>query len=48
VLRYYEDLNDDEIGAVLGCKVPSVRGHISRGLATLRGAITNWEGDGRA
>lgn len=43
VLRYYEDLDDDEIGRVLGCKAASVRGHISRGLATLRASITTWE-----
>jgi len=48
VLRYYEDLDDDEIGEVLGCKAPSVRGHISRGLATLRASITTWEEDDHA
>jgi RNA polymerase sigma-70 factor (sigma-E family) len=48
VLRYYEDLDDDEIGAILGCKAPSVRGHISRGLATLRTSITTWEEGGHA
>lgn len=48
VLRYYEDLDDEEIGAILGCKAPSVRGHISRGLATLRASITTWEVDGNA
>ena len=36
VLRYYEDLTDDEIGETLGCRVGSVRGYASRALATLR------------
>jgi RNA polymerase sigma-70 factor (sigma-E family) len=36
VLRYYEDLSDDEIATVLGCRVGTVRGYASRGLATLR------------
>ena len=36
VLRYYEDLDDHEIAAVLGCTVGTVRGYISRALATLR------------
>ncbi|WP_422774550.1 SigE family RNA polymerase sigma factor [Plantactinospora sp. WMMC1484] len=36
VLRYYEDLPDAEIAAVLGCAVGTVRSIISRALATLR------------
>lgn len=36
VLRYYEDLSDEDIAAVLGCRVGTVRSSISRGLATLR------------
>jgi RNA polymerase sigma-70 factor (sigma-E family) len=39
VLRYYEDLTDSEIAEVLGCAVGTVRGYISRALATLR---TQW------
>lgn len=39
VLRYYEDLTDAEIGAILGCREASVRGHVSRGLSALRSAI---------
>lgn len=39
VLRYYEDLSDTEIAEVLGCAVGTVRGYISRALATLR---TEW------
>lgn len=41
VLRYYEGFDDAEIAAVLDCKEPTVRGHISRGLATLRAALRN-------
>jgi len=36
VLRYYENLRDAEIADVLGCSVGTVRGYISRALATLR------------
>jgi len=36
VLRFYEDRDDDEIAAVLGCTAATVRSHISRGLARLR------------
>jgi RNA polymerase sigma factor (sigma-70 family) len=36
VLRFYEDLPDPEIAALLGCKVPTVRTAIFRGLAKLR------------
>lgn len=39
VLRYYEDLTDDEIGQVLSCRPGTVRAHVSRGLATLRLAL---------
>jgi RNA polymerase sigma-70 factor (sigma-E family) len=39
VLRYYEGFDDNEIAGVLSCKPGTVRGHISRGLATLRGAM---------
>jgi RNA polymerase sigma-70 factor (sigma-E family) len=38
VLRLYEDLNDDEIAAALGCRPATVRAHASRALATLRGS----------
>lgn len=38
VLRFYEDLGDDEIAVALGCTVGTVRGYISRALATLRSA----------
>lgn len=36
VLRYYEDLSDEDIAAALGCRIGTVRSSISRGLATLR------------
>jgi RNA polymerase sigma-70 factor (sigma-E family) len=36
VLRYYEDLPDDEIGRVLGCAPSTVRVHAARGMAALR------------
>ena len=39
VLRYYEGLDDDAIGAHLGCGVGTVRTHASRGLARLRGTL---------
>jgi RNA polymerase sigma-70 factor (sigma-E family) len=38
-LRYYEDLADDEIAEVLGCRTVTVRTHIARALATLRTAV---------
>ena len=39
VLRFYEDLPDDEIAALLVCRVPTVRTAIFRGLAKLRKEI---------
>lgn len=36
VLRYYEDLSDEDIAAALGCRPSTVRSSISRGLAALR------------
>jgi len=35
-LRYYEDMSDVEIAALLGCSEATVRSHCSRALATLR------------
>jgi RNA polymerase sigma-70 factor (sigma-E family) len=40
VLRYYEDLPDAEIAAILGCTVGTVRGYISKALSTLRARLT--------
>ena len=36
VLRFFEDLDDDESAATLGCRVGTVRSLVSRGLAALR------------
>jgi RNA polymerase sigma-70 factor (sigma-E family) len=36
VLRYYEDLSDAQIAAVLGCREGTVRAYASRALAALR------------
>lgn len=36
VLRFFEDLSDEESAATLGCRVGTVRSLISRGLAQLR------------
>lgn len=36
VLRYYEDLSEDEIAATLGCSVGAVKSSAARGLARLR------------
>jgi len=36
VLRYYEDLSDEDIAEALDCRPGTVRSSISRGLATLR------------
>jgi RNA polymerase sigma-70 factor (sigma-E family) len=36
VLRYYEDLSDQDIADVLGCRPGTVRGYATRALATLR------------
>jgi len=36
VLRYYEDLDDPTIGAILGCTPATVRSHAMRALHTLR------------
>jgi RNA polymerase sigma factor (sigma-70 family) len=40
VLRYYEDLPDDEIAAVMGCRPATVRTRIHRALTRLRKEMT--------
>jgi len=40
VLRYYEDLSDAEIAAILDCAPSTVRSNATRALATLRSALT--------
>lgn len=39
VLRYFDDLDDTQIAAALGCTPGTVRTHISRGLARMRQAM---------
>jgi RNA polymerase sigma-70 factor (sigma-E family) len=39
VLRFYDDLADDEIANALGCAPSTVRAHASRALARLRTAL---------
>ena len=39
VLRYYEDLPDDQIAQVLGCSRPTVRSLVHRALPKLRGHL---------
>jgi RNA polymerase sigma factor (sigma-70 family) len=39
VLRFYEDLPDDEIAEILGCRPATVRTAIHRGLKSLRRVI---------
>jgi RNA polymerase sigma-70 factor (sigma-E family) len=41
VLRFYEDLPDREIAALLGCTEGTVRSQAHRGLATLRTRLTD-------
>jgi RNA polymerase sigma-70 factor (sigma-E family) len=36
VLRYYEDLSDNDIASVLGCRPATVRSYAARALAALR------------
>lgn len=43
VLRYYEDLPDAEIAALVGCSQATVRSHASHGLARLRALLTTEE-----
>ncbi|WP_020391032.1 SigE family RNA polymerase sigma factor [Kribbella catacumbae] len=43
VLRFYEDLPDDEIATILGCSTGTVRSHASRGLATLRANLPTFD-----
>jgi RNA polymerase sigma-70 factor (ECF subfamily) len=43
VLRYVADLSQDDVAAVLGCNVGTVKTHASRGLAALRAALAPGE-----
>lgn len=46
VLRFYEDLPDDEIAALLGCGVSTVRSQASRALAKMRTMLSEVNVDG--
>lgn len=41
VLRFYADLSDPQIAEALGCQPTTVRVHASRGLARLRGLLSD-------
>ena len=43
VLRYYQDLPDGEIAALVGCSPATVRSHASHGLTRLRTLLTAQE-----
>lgn len=45
VLRYYEDLPDEEIAAVLDCSRSTVRSLVHRALPTLREHLRGTYGD---
>jgi RNA polymerase sigma-70 factor (sigma-E family) len=47
VLRYYENLPDEEIAAVLGCSAGTVRSHVSRALVALRAQDTETRASSR-
>jgi RNA polymerase sigma-70 factor (sigma-E family) len=40
VLRYYEDLSEEQIAATLGCAPGTVKSQASKGLAKLRAALS--------
>ena len=44
VLRFYEDLPDAQIAAILGCAEGTVRSQIHRALATLRAHLIEENG----
>lgn len=45
VLRFYEDLTESGIAAVMGVSVGTVRTHSARGLAKVRAALTDSVGE---
>jgi RNA polymerase sigma-70 factor (sigma-E family) len=45
VLRFYEDMSDIEIAALLGCSQGTVRSHASRALSALRLDIGDMQGE---
>jgi RNA polymerase sigma factor (sigma-70 family) len=44
VLRFYEQMSDNEIAALLHCRPGTVASLVHRGCARLRGAIVDGEG----
>lgn len=40
VLRYYEDLDDAQIAAIVGCAPVTVRAHASKAIARLRATVS--------
>jgi RNA polymerase sigma-70 factor (sigma-E family) len=48
VLRFFEDLSDEDAAAALGCRVGTVRSLISRGLTALRAQMTDRPAEGRS
>ena len=46
VLRYFEDLTEGQIAAVLGCTAGTVKSQAARGLARLRAAVDTAEPPG--
>ncbi|HUY63744.1 MAG TPA: SigE family RNA polymerase sigma factor [Acidimicrobiales bacterium] len=40
VLRFYEDMSESEIAAVLGCRLGTVKSRLHRGLEKLRGELS--------
>jgi RNA polymerase sigma-70 factor (sigma-E family) len=47
VLRYWEDLSDVQVAAILGCSAGTVRSQASRAIAKLRGSAALMDGDPR-
>jgi RNA polymerase sigma-70 factor (sigma-E family) len=45
VLRYYEDLSEQQVADTMRCSIPAARSLISRGMATLRTKIGATEDD---
>lgn len=43
VLRYWEDLSEQQVADVLGCSTGNVKSQAARGLATLRAVMTDAE-----
>ena len=43
VLRYYEDLPEEQVASAMGCSVPAARSLVSRGMETLRTIVRSEE-----